>query len=115
MRRTKRLLDAVNDDDPEAVPARVNKTIEEVDAYERELLEELPLPGTPVNEAECKRRWLRLPLNTRLATRRMHNEWGHKSKSVLNAILKASKAPKECIDAVLTLRSLRDYFTESAD
>ena len=100
-----RPLDAVDDDDgPEAVPARVTKTIEEVDAYEREQLEELPLPGTPISEADRKREWLKLPRNARLATRRMHNEWGHKPKSVLKAILKASKAPKEYIDAVDDLR-----------
>ena len=53
MKRT-RPIDAVDDDDLEGIRAKVNKTIEEVDAYERELLEELPLPGTPVNEAERK-------------------------------------------------------------
>ena len=39
-----------------------------------------------------------------MAIRRLHNEWGHKPKSVIKAILKASKAPKEYIDAVGDLR-----------
>ena len=39
--------DAVDDDDPEDIPAKVTKTTEDADAQERELLEEIPLPGTP--------------------------------------------------------------------
>ena len=43
-------------------------------------------------EAERKRKWLKLPRNARIAIRRLHNEWGHKPKGVLKAILKASNA-----------------------
>ena len=39
-----------------------------------------------------------------MAIRKLHNEWGHKPKGVLKAILKASKAPKEYVDAVDKLR-----------
>ena len=83
---------------------RVTETVEDADAYESGILEELPLPGMPIGEANRKRKWLKLPRNARLAIRRMHNEWGHKPKSVVKAILKAAQAPKEYVDAVDNLR-----------
>ena len=64
----------------------------------------MPLPGTSLSEGERKKRWLKLPRNARIAIRRMHNEWGHRPKSVLKEILKAGKAPKEYIDAADDLR-----------
>ena len=36
---------------------RVTKTVENADAYESEILEELPLPGMPIGEADRKRKW----------------------------------------------------------
>ena len=37
----------------------------------------MPLPGTPVDEAERKRAWTALPLRVRTAVRRMHRQFGH--------------------------------------
>ena len=101
LREERRPLETVDDDEEDV---RATKAVEDIDAYEREILEELPLPGMPVGELERKRKWFKLPRNARLAIRRMHNEWGHKPKSVLKAILKAAKAPKEYVDAVDHLR-----------
>ena len=50
---------------------RVTKTVEDADAYERELLEELPLHGMQIGEADRKRKWLKLPRNASLAIRRI--------------------------------------------
>ena len=48
-------LDAPDDDDKFA---SVPQVVEDVNAREREILEELPLPGSPISEAERKRKWL---------------------------------------------------------
>ena len=82
----------LDDPDPESdqIP-RATKVVEEANAAEREMLEELPLPGSPIGEQERRKKWLKLPRNSRIAIRKLHNEWGHKPKGVLKAILKASK------------------------
>ena len=73
LREERRPLDTVDDDEKDV---RVTKTVEDIDAYEREILEELPLPGMPVDEGERKRRWLKLPRNAGLAIRGMRSKWG---------------------------------------
>ena len=51
-----------------------------------------------------KGKWLQLPRPARAATRRMHNQFGHKLKGPLIEILKMAKCPKEYIDAAKYLR-----------
>ena len=68
-------------------------------AADAELLEEIPLPGVPVTEQERRRKWLSIPRAARIAIRRLHQEFGHVSRSVLVELLKASKAPAEYIQA----------------
>ena len=46
------------------------------DYEEKEMLEEVPMPGTPKDEWARKRAWLRNPRNARIAIRKLHNEWG---------------------------------------
>ena len=46
---------------------------------EKDLLDAMPLPGTPVDEAERKGAWTALPLRVRTALRRMHRQSGHPS------------------------------------
>ena len=50
---------------------------------ENDLLDAMPLPGTPVDEAERRRAWIALPLRVRFAIRRMHRQFGHPSSTVL--------------------------------
>ena len=60
---------------------------------EKDLLDAMPLTGTPVDEAERRRSWIALPLRVRTAIRRMHRQFGHPSSTVLVQILRAARAP----------------------
>ena len=66
---------------------------------EKDLLDAMPLPGTPVDEAERRRSWIALPLRVRTGIRRMHRQFGHPSSTVLVQILRAARAPPEYIQA----------------
>ena len=68
------------------------------------MLEEMPLPGRSKDEAFRKKEWLKLPRAARAAIRRLHNQFGHKPKEPLIAILKASKCPEEYIRAAKYFR-----------
>ena len=74
-------------------------TEEELLANERSMLEEIPLPGTPIGEAARKIEWLKIPRPARAAIRRLHNQFGHCPKTVLVEILKNSKADESFIRA----------------
>eukprot|EP00973_Karenia_brevis_P064647 8981399-Karenia_brevis.AAC.1 len=50
---------------------------------EREMLEEVPLPGNATDEAKRKSEWLKLPRAARAAVRRLHNRFGHPLKEPL--------------------------------
>ena len=71
---------------------------------EADLLEGIPLPGTPTEEAERRKEWLKIPRTARIAIRRMHRQFGHKTNAVLVQILRAAKAPKDHIDAARHFR-----------
>ena len=64
---------------------------------EKDLLDAMPLLGTPVYEAERRRAWIALPLRVRTAIRRMHRQFGHPSSTVLVQILRAARALPEYI------------------
>ena len=49
----------------------------------RSMLEEIPLPGTPADEAERQRLWLQIPRAARAAIRRLYAAFGYPVKSVL--------------------------------
>ena len=66
---------------------------------EKDLLDAMPLPCTPVDEAERRRAWIAPPLRVRTATRRMHRQFGHPSSTVLVQILRAARARPEYIQA----------------
>ena len=78
-------FDAIVDDEDLGIDA-------EIQAQEHEMLEEIALPGMPTPEAERKRKWLQLPRPARVAIRRLHNQFGHKTKETLIEILKAYRA-----------------------
>ena len=60
--------DIVDDED-------IGDDTDEVLVQEREMLEELPLPGRSKMEADRKREWLKLPRAARAAIRRLHNRF----------------------------------------
>ena len=62
-----------------------------------ELLDDLPLEGFPIEEAERRKAWSRVPRKARIAIRRLHNMIGHKPKDVMLQILKGAKAEPELI------------------
>lgn len=60
-----------------------------------ELLNSLPLEGFPVEEAERRKMWSRVPRKARIAIRRLRNMLGHKPKDVMIQNLKGAKADPE--------------------
>ena len=66
---------------------------------ERDLLDAMPLHGTPVDEPERRRAWTAVPLQVRTAVRRMHRQFEHPSPTVLVQDLRATRAPPEYIQA----------------
>ena len=73
-------------------------------AQERAILEEIPLPGYPQDEAARRKEWLKYPRNCRAAIRRMHTRFGHCRNEVLREILKGAKADPRLIAATRYLR-----------
>ena len=68
------------------------------------MLEKKLLPGNLVEEADRKAKWLALPRRARVAIRRLHRNFKHLPKTALVQMLRASKSPKECIDAAKSYR-----------
>ena len=91
-------FDAIVDDDD------IGHDEDELLIQEREMLEEMPLPGRTESEAERKKKWLAIPRPARAAIRRMHNQFVHKLNEPLFEILKASNAPAEYLEAAKYLR-----------
>ena len=82
-------------------PEDLRPDMDDADAVdlEKEMLEELPLPGNPKSERDRKRTWLQLPRRVRIAIRRLHRNFRHMPKPALVAMLKAAKAPAIFIEA----------------
>ena len=68
------------------------------------MLATLPLPGVPKSERERRKVWTQVPQRIRAAIRRLHKQFGHCPRSVLIALIKASKLPKEYLDAARSLK-----------
>ena len=88
-------------DDPgnDTMPVPLDEDLSKAVDREKDLLDAMPLPGTPVDEAERRRAWIALPLRVRTAIRRMHRQFVHPSSTVLVQILRAARAPPENIQA----------------
>ena len=88
-------------DDPgnETMQVPLDEDLSKAVDREKELLDAMPLLGTPVDEAGRRRSWIALPLRVRTAIRRMHRQFGHPSSTVLVQILRAAWAPPEYIQA----------------
>ena len=71
---------------------------------EQNLLDEMPLPGMPKDEAERRRLWAGVPRRARAAIRRMHRMIGHKPKEVLLQVLRGAGADQAYIDAAKLYR-----------
>ena len=87
-------IDGILDPSDESKPVHFEAIDEEQD-----MLDKLPLPGDPTSERKRKETWLALPRRARIAIRRLHRNFRHLPKQALIQMLRASKAPKEYIDA----------------
>ena len=65
-------------DDPgsDTMPVPLDEDLSKAVDREKDLLDAMPLPGTPVDEAERRRSWIAQPLRVRTAIRRMHRQFG---------------------------------------
>ena len=79
-------------------------TADELLAMERSILEEIPLPGTPKDEADRRKEWLKLPKISRAAIRRLHATFCHIPNTVLIEILKNARADERYIQAAKHFR-----------
>ena len=82
----------------------LDRNVEATAEAEDELVESIPLPNLPESEHCPRVVWNKLPFKARAGIRRLHKQFGHCPKHVLIQILKASKAPKEYLDAVSFFR-----------
>ena len=71
-------------DDPgnDTMPLPLDEDLSKAVDREKDLLDAMPLLGTPVDEAERRRAWIARPLRVRTAIRRMHRQFGHPSSTV---------------------------------
>ena len=69
-------------------PEDLRPDMDDADAVdlEKEMLDELPLPGNPKSERDRKRTWLQLPRRVRIAIRRLHRNFRHMPKPALVAM-----------------------------
>ena len=72
-------------DDPgnDTMPVPLDEDLSKAVDREKDLLDAMTLPGTPVDEAERRRSWIAPPLKVRIAIRGMHRQFGHPSSTVL--------------------------------
>ena len=89
----------MRDERGSTMPVPLDEDLSKAVDREKDLLDAMPLPGTPVDEAERRRAWIAIPLRVRTATRRMHRQFGHPSSTALVQILRAAGAPPEYIQA----------------
>ena len=68
---------------------------------EQQLLDEMPLPGFPKDEADRRKQWSKIPRVARAAIRRLHTLFGHSSKGVLREIWKDAKADASYVNACM--------------
>ena len=62
-------------------------------------LDEVDIPGLPVEESERRAKWRAVPQRIRVAIRRLHRQFGHCPKKVLVNLLRTAKVDKSYIDA----------------
>ena len=62
-------------------------------------LDEVNIPGLPLEESERRAKWRAVPQRIRVAIRRLHRQFGHCPKKVLVKVLRTAKIDKSYIDA----------------
>ena len=62
------------DDEEEDIKFLQPDEVARIKEYEEELLSKIPLPGAPKEEAERRKKWLKILQKARLAIRKMHKE-----------------------------------------
>ena len=62
-------------------------------------LDEVDIPGLPLEESERRAKWRAVPQRIRVAIRRLHRQFGHCPKKVLINLLRTAKIDKSYIDA----------------
>ena len=67
-------------------------------------LDEVDIPNLPIKEAERRTGWRSLPQKVRIASRRLHRQFGHVPQKVLLNLLRSALVSKQFIDAVKYFR-----------
>ena len=67
---------------------------------EETLLDEVDIPGLPLEESERRRQWRKLPQRVRIGVRRLHHQFGHVPRKVLINLLRAAKVHEDFVKAV---------------
>ena len=62
-------------------------------------LDEVDLPGLPLEESERRAKWRAVPQRIRVAIRRLHRQSGHCPRKVLINLLRTAKIDKAYVDA----------------
>ena len=82
---------------------------------EADLLEQIPLLGHPKSEKERLASWLRLLRRARVAIRRLQRNLRHLPREALVQMLRAARAPQDCISMRPRPFDFRDATTRSRD
>ena len=67
------------------------------------MLDEVDVPGLPLEESERRRQWRKLPQRVRIV-RCLHHQFGHVPRKVLINLLRAAKAHEDFVKALRLLR-----------
>ena len=71
---------------------------------EQLILDQLAIPGAPLDEVQRRAHWRALPTRTRIAIRCLHRQFGHPTPATLKNILKAGRASPELIEGARLVR-----------
>ena len=63
-------------------------------------MDEVDVPGLPLEESERRRQWRKLPQRVRIGVRRLHHQFGHVPRKVLINLLRAAKVHEDFVKAV---------------
>ena len=64
------------------------------------MLDEVDIPGLPLEESERRRQWRKLPQRVRIGVRRLHHQFGHVPRKVLINLLRAATVHEEHLPPV---------------
>ena len=64
------------------------------------LLDEVDIPGLPLEESERRRQWRKLPQRICIDVRRLHHQFGNVPRKILVNLLRATKVHEDFVKAV---------------